>query len=85
MSDFSNIEIKTNNNKGYTEIFVDGHKLNGVRSFNLAQDGYGLPTLTVDLNAVNISVDCVAITRHKGYEDMRLVVEDSDGNKRDLT
>lgn len=33
MDNYPNIEIKSNVKDGYTEIFIDGVKLKGVRSF----------------------------------------------------
>lgn len=42
----------------FTEILIDGHKLNGVRRFELKQAVWNeLPILTVDLNALNLSTD----------------------------
>lgn len=42
----------------FTEIFIDGHKINGVRSFSLKQGvGNSIPVLTIDLNALNFSTD----------------------------
>lgn len=84
IDNYSNIEIKSNIKKGYTEIFVDGTKLKGVRSFELKQDNSGSPTLTVDLNAINISVDCLGILRHKGYGDMKITLIDDAGNEIDV-
>ena len=38
----------------FTEILVDGHRLEGVRSFELKQEvGNSMPTLSIDLNALN--------------------------------
>lgn len=63
------IEIKTveGTSGAFTEIYVDGHKLNGVRSYSLAQDKNCIPILTVDLNALNISVDCPAVIVQDGF------------------
>ena len=72
----SNIEIKSNEKYGFTEIFIDGKKLKGVRSFSLNQDCSGHPTLTVDLNALNLSVDCLSFLRHKGYGNMKITFID---------
>ena len=50
----SKIEIRqVDGEKGiFTEILVDGHKLEGVRSFELKQgDGDSVPVLSIDLNA----------------------------------
>lgn len=56
----SKIEIRQCERKEgiFTEIFIDGHKLNGVRSFSLKQGvGNSIPVLTIDLNALNFSID----------------------------
>ena len=56
----SKIEIRqVNGNEGiFTEILVDGHKLEGVRSFELKQGvGDSEPILSIDLNALNLSTD----------------------------
>ena len=42
----------------FTKISVDGHKVEGVRSYKLEQKcGNSAPTLTLELNALNVSVD----------------------------
>lgn len=41
----------------FTEILVDGHKLNGVRSYELKHEAGKIPVLTLDLNAFDISTD----------------------------
>ena len=54
------IEIRqVDGEKGiFTEILVDGHKLKGVRSFELKQGvGNSVPILSIDLNALNLSTD----------------------------
>lgn len=54
------IEIRqADGEKGiFTEILVDGHKLEGVRSFELKQGvGNSIPILSIDLNALNLSTD----------------------------
>ena len=56
----SKIEIRqVDGEKGiFTEILVDGHKLEGVRSFELKQGvGDCFPILSIDLNALNLSTD----------------------------
>lgn len=62
------IEIKTVGEKPpFTEIYVDGHKLTGVRRFELKQEvGNNLPILTVDLNALELSTD-VQILKFNQY------------------
>lgn len=81
---YPNIEIKSNVKDGYTEIFIDGVKLKGVRSFELKQNAPGIPTLTVDLNAMNMSVDCLGILRHKGYGELKITLKDDYGNESEL-
>lgn len=54
------IEIRqVDGEKGiFTEILVDGRKLDGVRSFELKQGiGDCVPILSIDLNALNLSTD----------------------------
>lgn len=42
----------------FTEVLIDGHKIDGVRSFELKQGvGNSIPTLTLDLNAFDFSTD----------------------------
>lgn len=56
----SKVEIRqVEGEKGiYTEILIDGHKLEGVRSFELKQGiGDCVPILSIDLNALNLSTD----------------------------
>ena len=56
----SKIEIRqVEGEKGiFTEILVDGHKLEGVRSFKLKQGvGDYFSILSIDLNALNLSTD----------------------------
>ncbi len=66
----NHIEIK---NKGIlAEIFIDGHKLSGVRSYELKQSSGEVPTLTVDLNALNISVDETVLLMQKGFGEINI-------------
>ena len=56
----SKIEIRQVNGECgiFTEILVDGHKLEGVRSFELKQGvGDSEPMLSIDLNAFDLSTD----------------------------
>lgn len=66
----SKIEIQQVNGECgiFTEILVDGHKLEGVRSFELKQGvGDSEPILSIDLNALNLSTDLQMLqVNHKG-------------------
>ena len=56
----SKLEIRqVDGEKGvFTEILIDGHKISGVRSFELKQGvGDEKPILSVDLNALDLSTD----------------------------
>lgn len=77
MSHFPRIEIRTAGQapSAFTEIYVDGHKLEGVRRFTLSQEaGNSAPMLTIDLNAFDCSTDCQILKiRQEGYGDIRIV------------
>ena len=51
----SRIEIKTDG--AFSQIFIDGKKLNGVRNYKLEHAAGKAPTLTLDLNAFDLTVD----------------------------
>lgn len=71
------IEIKTDGASN-TQIYVDGKKLRGVRSFELKQIATGAPVLTVDLNAFDLSVDAPMIVMQKGFQDMPISFDRKD-------
>lgn len=61
---FSEIEIKTMNLKERmgAEIFIDGNKISGVRSYTINQTvEMDAPTVTLELIATNLSIDGVKI------------------------
>lgn len=69
------IEIRTKENTSgiFTEIVIDGHILRGVRSWELSSNGNNaMPTLTLDLNALDLTVDGEFVTRQKGYEEIEI-------------
>lgn len=60
----SKIEIRQVGEKPsiFTEILIDGHKIDGVRRFELKQQtGDSTPVLTIDLNALDLSTDLAAL------------------------
>lgn len=60
----SKIEIRQVDKKPgvFTEILIDGHKIEGVRRFELKQQaGESVPTLTIDLNALDLATDLMAL------------------------
>ena len=56
----NHIEIKTKENSSgvFTEIYVDGCLLKNVAGYELKHTAGGVPMLTVDLLALNMTVDC---------------------------
>ena len=60
----SKIEIRQVDRKPgvFTEILIYGHKIEGVRRFELKQQaGESVPTLTIDLNALDLATDLMAL------------------------
>lgn len=51
----------------FTEICIDGHKIDGVRSYELKQDRAGFPVLTIDLNAFDIATDLRTLQLNQKY------------------
>lgn len=58
------IEIRqVDGEKGiFTEILIDGHKISGVRSYELKQKAGEIPVLTIDLNAFDFATDLMMLS-----------------------
>ena len=69
----SRIEIKTDG--AFSQIFIDGRKLNGVRNYKLEHAAGKAPTLTLDLNAFDVSVDGQMLTMQKGVGEIELSIK----------
>lgn len=65
------IEIKSKYEDGsaFTQVFIDGKKIDGVRSFELTHGAGGPPILKLDLNALNIAVDAEVLMYDKNSMD----------------
>lgn len=64
----SKIEIRqVEGEKIFTEICIDGHKIDGVRGYELKQDKAGFPVLTIDLNAFDIATDLRTLQLNQKY------------------
>lgn len=53
----------------FTEVFIDGHAIHGVRSIKFENDATGdrVPTVTLDLHALDISIDSeICRLKHSG-------------------
>lgn len=73
---YAHIEIKSDKAPSiFTKIFIDGHELKGVRSFNLkCGAGNQIPILTLDLNAIDITIDGKVMKyRQEGMADFDIV------------
>lgn len=77
------VEIKTKheNTHAFTEIYVDGHKLDGVRRFELKQEvGNELPILTVDLSFMDLAIDVELLKINQyGMGEIKDIVFKEDG------
>lgn len=51
----SHLEIKVNGSSA--SVLVDGHELKGVRAFELKHVADGVPVLTLDLSALDVTFD----------------------------
>ena len=84
---YPKIEIKTDGEAPslFTAIYVDGHKLEGVRRFELKQEiGDALPILTVDLLALNLATDLRAVKmNHYGMGEIEDIIWKSDDNEEE--
>lgn len=79
MSEKNNQKIEIKTDGAFSDIYVDGHKLNGVRSFKLEHGvGNQFPVLTVDLNALNLSIDGEMLLRQEGYGNINIDFKDGE-------
>lgn len=72
-SRFPRIEIR-NKKQGspFTEIFINGHKLKGVRGYKMEHRAGQPPTLTLEINALNITVDEPALLFAEGFGEIEI-------------
>lgn len=69
-----------------SKIFLDGHQLKGVRSYELKHEaGNALPILTVDLLALNLAVDSRVIMWQEAFAKQFKKIEFADGSVVDFT
>lgn len=76
----SHIEIKPcdENASVFTELFLDGHKVNGVRELTYHCEPNKIPTLTIDLNAMDIAIDQTVFMYSKNMGHIKHIVFDDD-------
>lgn len=81
---YQKVEIKTcESSPVFTEIYIGGHKIEGVRDWKLTQKAGDLPRLTLDINAMNLSVDegCVCFAEGWGEFAMKMIDPNSEEMK----
>ena len=71
----SKIEIKSTDGT-FTDVFIDGYKIHGVRSMRFEKSGHNIPVLSLDLNALDISVDSPMILKQEGYGDIEIKLKE---------
>lgn len=74
-NEYQRIEIKSTDGT-LTELYIDGHLVRGVRRLLFEKSSRGMPVLTVDLNALNISIDTPAVIEQEGYGEMEINFKD---------
>ena len=72
---YSRVEIKSIDGT-LTELFIDGHLVRGVRSLKFEKKSREMPVLTVDLSALNISIDSPMAIEQTGYGEMKIKFKD---------
>lgn len=80
---YSRIEIKSASGvadrpSAQTSLFINGHKVDGVRSMTYRCEVGALPTLTIDLNAIDISIDQSVVLYQKNMGNIKAIVFDED-------
>lgn len=71
----SRIEIKSMDGT-LAELYIDGNLVHGVRSMRFEKKAREFPVLTVDLNALDISIDSPAVMEQAGYGEMEIKFKD---------
>lgn len=65
----SRVEIKSTDGT-LTEVYIDGHLVRGVRYAKFEKRAGNMPTLTLDLKALDISIDSPFVLKHDGFDDI---------------
>ena len=73
---YSRIEIKSTDGI-YAKLYIDGHVVHGVRSLKFEKKALDMPVLTLDLLALDISIDSPSIIKQEGLdEEIEIVFKD---------
>lgn len=70
MNNYPDILIKGIEGTPFTELYIDGHKIHGVRAMEFTAKPGEVPNLKLDLIAVNATIDqpIVHIENSNGYK-----------------
>lgn len=61
----------------FSEVYIDGKKLEGVRSYTLTHGAGGIPILKLDIKALDIAVDAeVLMYDQNSLQEMEIVWKD---------
>lgn len=58
------IQIKSDGDS-FTKVFIDGHEIKGIRSWELSHGAGNVPVLKLDINALNLDVDAKVLKYDK--------------------
>lgn len=69
------VEIKTINNSIFTELYIDGHRVDGVRGFKLEQVSGAPPKLILDLRYIDLAIDqqCIMYSKSPGNKIEKII------------
>lgn len=72
---YQRIELKTcEDSPVFSELYIGGQKIEGVRSLELIHKAGDLPRLKIDINAMNIAIDEFCVCTADGWGDFALKV-----------
>lgn len=70
---YQKIELKTcEDSPVFTELYIGGQKIEGVRSLELVHKAGDLPRLRLDINAMNLAIDEFCVCTAEGWGDFAL-------------
>lgn len=82
---YQRIELKTcEDSPVFTELYIGGQKIDGVRSLELIHKAGDLPRLRIDINAMNLAIDEFCVCTADGWGDFALkMIEPDEMEKED--
>lgn len=71
----SRVELRSKDG-ALAELLIDGKVVHGVRSVKFEKHAMNMPTLIIEMNALDISIDSPVVLKQKGYEDCEIKMMD---------